>query len=263
LTRSRKPLPSDLSRKVLKEDPALVFYVANGIWVSPAAQLRDDFAGAERAALGAEIATLDFARVEAAPTINAWFARHTQGLIPEMIEALPPDTRVVLADALYFRGRWEEPFDPTLTADETFWPGGLRDGEPKPFTVPMMHARDRWLRYRETAAYQAVILPFAGRAFEAVIVLPRRASTDRSWTAGAAIWAKAQDAAASHQVLVDTAFEERPGELALPRFDLADSPDMALVLEGVGLRDAFTSTADFSGMAAVRSGSPRSRIRRC
>ncbi|HLJ65679.1 MAG TPA: serpin family protein [Stellaceae bacterium] len=230
---------SALMRELLTGEAARSFRVANGLWVSPAAPLRDGFAKGARAAFETEIASLDFTSPQSFRVINRWFAARTQGLIPDMLGPLPADTRLVLANALYFRGRWQNPFAAALTAPGVFVPGGLSDIVVMR-QVPMMEARERAFLYRETENFQAVRLPFAGGRFEAVIVLPNHRAAD---------WVKAQGAAAWQEVLDPARFDERSGDLLLPRLAIAAAQELQPALESVGLRIAFTHDADFRGLA--------------
>ena len=102
-------------------------------------------------------------------------------MIPQMLAELPPRTEIVLANALYFKGRWQTPFK----SEETT-PGPFRIGDGRTVTLPRMQRKDRAFSYRETDRYQAVRLPFKNGAFDLVLVLPREGVSAR--TLGQEAW---------------------------------------------------------------------------
>ena len=88
--------------------------VANRLWGQRDFDFRDDFLAVTREHYGAELARVDFAR-QAEPArqrINAWVEEQTQGKIADLIPpgALDAMTRLVLTNAVYFKGDWAEPF---------------------------------------------------------------------------------------------------------------------------------------------------------
>jgi serine protease inhibitor len=91
--------------------------IANALWVEKRFSLNPGFVSLNEDFYGAETRSLDFAGQpqRATDTINAWVSRNTQGKIPSILEGLSRDTALVLTDAVYFNGRWKEPFEPRAT----------------------------------------------------------------------------------------------------------------------------------------------------
>lgn len=98
--------------------------------------------------------------------VNAWCDRKTNGLIPEIIYNVPDDAVMLIADALYLKGAWANPFDAENTSEKVF--RGSR-GDSK---VMMMNAVGMQ-HYAENANFQAVRMELGSGAIEAVFVLPR------------------------------------------------------------------------------------------
>ena len=103
--------------------------------------------------------------------INAWAEAQTQGKIKDL---LPPGiinglTRLVLTNAIYFKGNWASQFDPARTKDAPFTvqPGRM-------VTAPMM-AQKLTCGYDEAASAQVLELPYVGNDLSMVILLPRAA----------------------------------------------------------------------------------------
>ena len=80
---------------------------------------------------------------------------------------LAQDTRLVLTNAIYFKGNWQEQFDKEATQDAPF-----HVSADKEVTVPMMHQIERF-GYRATEDMQILELPYAKNALSMVVLLPQ------------------------------------------------------------------------------------------
>jgi len=210
------------------------FRAPNTVWVQSGLPLRAEFtARLSRATL----ADTDFAAApEAARTeINRVIAGQTEGKIAGL---LPPGaitwlTRLVLASAVYLKAAWTQPFPERATADAPFYP----DGQDRPvLRVPMMHltAPQAYLR---GDGYQAVLLPYREIGLAMAVVLPDGPLTALRPKVAAAGLGGLLAGAARHQVT-----------LALPRFRLEASFDLIPALQRLGVTEAFSRDADFSGI---------------
>src|SRR5208282_3121508 len=83
----------------------------------------------------------------------------------------PPLTRVILANAIYFKGKWDEPFDKKLTKPRDFY---LADGGKK--QTPMM-SQHKTFSYQENNDFQAVRLPYTGNGLAMYLFLPAKNSS--------------------------------------------------------------------------------------
>lgn len=214
--------------------------IANALWSHATYAFRPEFLAIGRERYRAELRSLDFAQGQAArQTINEWVARQTADRIRDLIppNVLTPLTRLVLTNAVYFKGQWGEPFDPQLTKDEDFFPA--RDRSRK---VPMMHRRGR-LRALEEAEWLAVELPYHGGAVSMVVLLPREKGG----------LAKLEPSLTARRVseLVER-LSEAEVDLALPRFTVTSEFRLDESLQALGMKQAFGATADFSGMDGTR-----------
>ena len=70
-----------------------------------------------------DIAELDFLRNSfiATNAINKWISEKTRGKITNILGSLPPDTQLIVANAVYFNGNWADPFSPEETRTEDFY----------------------------------------------------------------------------------------------------------------------------------------------
>lgn len=223
-------------RDSLASQTNVTLVLANGIWYQKQLRLKPDFVAANQNFFGAELAGVDFQKPDSAALINAWAQKATQGKIQNVAQfPFPPDTRLLLANALYFKGQWAEPFDKKQTAPRDFH---LPDGAAK--AIPMM-SRSGKFRYQETSAFQAVILPYAGDRLEMILFLPATNSSPQKLLAG---W---DGESWRDQIL--PRFTEREGTLRFPKFKLNDDRVLNAALKALGMRRAFSDQADFSAMA--------------
>ncbi|XP_020101234.1 serpin-ZXA-like [Ananas comosus] len=97
---------------------------ANGVWVDASLSLKAAFAEIAASAYKAEIQSVDFQTKagEIIDQINSWVSSATNGLIKSMISgrAINQFTRVVLGNAIYFKGAWADRFDASGTEDGEF-----------------------------------------------------------------------------------------------------------------------------------------------
>jgi serpin B len=169
-------------------------------------------------------------------TINQWVAAKTSGHIPELIgpNVLNPLSRLVLTNAIYFKGSWVKPFDIARTNQAVF-----TTAQGAKVSVPMMHQKGGFL-YGEDRLGKYILLPYQGDKLAMVVVLPQ----DGLKTLCAGLTPEILTAAL-------TAMRSCPVDLALPKFKIAAKYILNDCLAQMGMPDAFSeSKADFSGMNA-------------
>ena len=215
--------------------PDVTLSLANGIWYQNGIRLRPAFVDENKNYFLAELAGVDFTKSKSADIINSWAEKQTRGKIKEVVQfPFPPLTRVILANAIYFKGKWVKPFDKNQTRPQAFY---RRGGEKQ---VPLMWQRGHF-SYQEGDGYQAVRLPYAGARLQMYLYLP---ATNSSL---AKLLADLNGDTWRSKILPQ--FVDREGTLALPRFKLDYDVKLNRPLEALGMRSAFTSAADFSAMA--------------
>ena len=212
------------------------FRAPNTVWTQSGLPVRPDFTARLREA-AATLADADFAGAPetARALINRVIAEQTEGKITGL---LPPGavsqlTRLVLASAVYLKAAWTQPFPESGTADAPFYPEG--PGRPG-LTVPMMHltAPQAYLR---GDGYQAVLLPYRDIGLAMAVVLPDGPLRALRPKVAAAGLGGLLAGTARHQVT-----------LSLPRFRLEAAFNLIPTLQQLGLTEAFSDHADFSGI---------------
>jgi serine protease inhibitor len=213
--------------------------IANTLWPNQDYKLLKEFQVLLNKYYGAHISPLDFADEPAARRIiNAWVEDKTQNRIQDLIPSglLDGLTRLVLVNAIYFKGAWANPFDPDSTSDQPFsTPAG-------PLPVPMMNLKHTF-KYAEAEGLQILELPYAGDDLSMLVLLPRQ-------TGGLA----KLEASIGMETLQIWTGNLAPTEVnvSLPKFELAFPFRLDDTLQAMGMLDAFSTKADFSGMDGTR-----------
>jgi serpin B len=221
----------------LNSQPGVILNLANAIWYKKEFHLKPEFISVNQHFFQAELAGVDFTKPESAQIINHWADTSTRGKIKEVVQwPFPPLTRVILANAIYFKGKWGRPFDKRATTDHPFNVsfGGM------PSQVPTMWQHGHF-DYQQRDGFQAVRLPYAGGRLQMYLFLPDTNSSPAKLLAGL-------DASAWRNKILPQ-FQNEQGVLALPRFKLDYDVTLNDPLKALGLRQAFSDKADFSAMA--------------
>jgi serine protease inhibitor len=231
---------NDSNRRLLealrKADPDTRLEIADALWLRKGMAINPQFVALGKDFYRAEVERLDFAGNPggATATINGWVDRVTQGKIPSIVSDLKRDTVLVLTDAVYFKGAWVNPFEPSNTKPRAFFlPGG------KSLTTPMMERRG-FYPYLETGDFQAIRLPYGNEQFAMYVFLPRRKDGLSTFLESL----NRQDWAEWIGKLANA-----NGTIVLPKFQLRYGRNLNGALTAMGMGVAFDKmAADFSGI---------------
>jgi serine protease inhibitor len=215
----------------------VVLETADAIWYRPGIKIRPEFLAINQQFYDATVDALDFSDPHAADVINGWAGEKTHGKITRIADGMiePRDTRLVLADAVYFKGKWSRPFEAKDTKERPFY---LRSGGQN--LVPMM-AQTRNFAYLEGPDYQAARLPYAGENLAMYVFLPVRDSSlaDLLGKLTGDTWER-----------IRRQFRSTDGTVVLPKFKVEYTTELKKPLESLGMKAAFdVNRADFSGIA--------------
>ena len=218
--------------------------IANAVWGQQGYPFAAEYIGLLDDFYGGGFRDVDFqADPEAArEAVNAWVAEQTEDRIEDILPSgsVDADTRMVLANAIYFNASWMTPFNEAVTQDAPFT---LLDGEQ--VNVPLMTQMNNML-YTDGENYQAAQLPYFGGDTSMVVILPDEgAFNDVDAALDAALFTEIRDAlAGSGQVTV-----------FLPRFEYEFNLSLGPVMSQLGMEQAFDrANANFSGMVSESTG---------
>jgi serpin B len=222
-----------------KEEQPFELSIANSLWGQRDYAFLPEFLDLLALNYGAGLRLSDFAGApEAARNeINRWVEKETQGKIEDLIPegAIDTFTRLVLANAIYFKADWLKPFEASETQDMPFY---LLDGSQ--VQTPMMaHDGAETFPYAAGEGFQAVELPYVGEEIAMLVVVPDTGSFP------------AFEAGLDAERFVAIQAQMQPTELILrfPKFQFESEFALSDRLAGMGMPDAFTpGAADFSGM---------------
>jgi serine protease inhibitor len=216
--------------------------VANALWAQRGYTFLDDFLNLLKNDYGAGLDQVDFkgATEEARLTINRWVEQKTQDKIKDLLQAgaLRADTRLVLTNAIYFKGSWETQFDKAQTKDEDFHLSPAQTTK-----APMMH-REGSFNYLNGGTFQVLEIPYKNKEMSMILLLPNDqaglASLEQLLTA-ANLQQWLQQLAPVPKVIV-----------TMSRFKMTQQFELSSVLGRMGMTQAFAANADFSGMTDKR-----------
>jgi serpin B len=215
--------------------------LANSTWVQDGFTVLPAYLDLLAQNYGAGLFVENFATAPEAArgAINDWVSTQTEQMIPDLFPpgSITTDTRLVLANAVFFHGDWTRPFS-SPSPDGTFHaPTG-------DVSVPLMSNHDPNAQIWSGSGWSAAALGYAGGATSMVVVVPDAGTFDafeQGLTAGGltAILAPAQPPPS--------------GIVTLPRFAFSTPSPLSEVLTALGMTDAFdASRADFSGLDGLR-----------
>ncbi|KAL6045092.1 SERPIN domain-containing protein [Balamuthia mandrillaris] len=192
----------------------------------------------------AEANNLDFGQSEKArQTINQWVAQQTQDKIKDLIPSgvLDEQTKMVLTNAIYFKGTWQYTFPNDRTKKEDFF---LLEDKEK-LEVDMMHLPKQRLAYaqNEEKGYEVLQLPYKGNDVSMVIVLPSDHSKDR-------LSSLRQPNSLAEILSSLSSLQKSEVQVTLPKFSTTHSISLSKALSSLGMPHPFSDDADFSGMTS-------------
>ncbi|MBP7528403.1 MAG: hypothetical protein KA801_10780 [Syntrophorhabdaceae bacterium] len=168
--------------------------------------------------------------------INGWVKQKTEGKIDRILEQLSANSVCVILNAIYFKGAWETQFDTKSTHDAPF--SLSANAQVK---VPLMYRKDAY-KLLDSETFQAISLPYKGKALSMVVLLPKSVdglpAVEQQLTAGnLGEWLSKLDRQPDRKVSV-----------YLPKFKLESGYDLVSPFQKMGMTDAFSPAADFTGM---------------
>lgn len=216
-------------------DDTVVVSSANSLWINNNFSPRNRYVSLLQKDFDAFVDVENFGDPAAVRAINNWCSENTGGKISGIIDRLSPDDVLVLVNALYFNAPWENGFSPSATRQRTFY-GLSRESE-----VKMMVNKGLYL-YADINGFQIIQLPYKGLKYAMYVILPPEGTDmDR-------MLQKADDKMLSAAL---DRMKQQEVNLTLPRFRVETSMILNKSLQKMGISSAFTSAADFGGIAEM------------
>jgi serpin B len=226
----------------VQEETDVELRVANALWAQKGYQFLDEFIRVVRQSYQAELNQADFAAADEAArqAINTWVERQTNQKIKDLI---PPGvlnalTRLVLVNAIYFKGFWESQFKPADTRDMDFWLSA--DTTVK---LPLMRQKHEF-GYWENEWLQMLEMPYKDKSLSLVVLLPKEKS---------GISELEQKLTLENMMTWQNNLRTRKVIVFFPKFKIESKFSLSQILASMGMRDAFDPNhADFSAMVGKK-----------
>jgi len=224
--------------------PDMEVRIANGLWIQESLEVEPPFLTILTEEYKASPERFDFRREkpreEAREKINNWTAEQTKEKISEIIPegTLQPNTRLILTNALYFKGQWLNTFNEKRTRKGVFFREDGTETEADYMTGNIT------ARYLETSHMQALGLPYAESRYIFWAFLPKE---DLSVT---------RLLNAIRENNLDTLLNSsntKPVDVELPAFTIKDAINAKQILKEMGMEQVFGMQADLSGITGDRS----------
>lgn len=233
-----------LYKRLNKKSAKYKLNIANALWVQRDYPFLPEYLKTIQKYYDGYARNVDFvgATEQTRQIINKWVEEKTNQKIKDLF---PPGTidqmsRLVITNAIYFKGQWAKEFDRSLTTEEDFWVT-----ETKSIKVMMMKmiGPDSRFKYAETDELQILELPYDGDDLSMVILLPRM--NDISIIENELTFEKFEE---WKRLLSETAVE-----IYLPRFTFRTRYVLTSNLSQLGMPNAFAPHCDFSGIDGTKN----------
>jgi serpin B len=212
---------------------------ANALWAQEDYPFLDEYLNVTETYYRGKVTNLDFITrtEESRQTINTWVEEQTNNKIKDLLPqgSITSYTRLVLTNAIYFKGNWVKQFDKSKTRDQDF-----TTGSGDKVKVPMMQETDSRFNYAEEEGLQILEMPYEGDNLSMMILLPEEMEPfEESLTP-------------ENLTLWKSSLINQSVNVYMPKFKFETEYMLNENLIEMGMPTAFTSSADFSGMTGSR-----------
>jgi serpin B len=229
----------DLHRyfREIQSRKSVILRMTNAFWIQTGFKFKKDFIKLCRDYYKSDIFSVEYEKnpEKCRLKINKWVAKQTKNNIRNilLLGTIDEFTRWIITNAIYFNGNWLNQFAAYDTKDDVFW-----QSSKKKLKVKMMFQKNDF-GYKETADLHVLEMPYVGKDLSMIILLPQRLDG----------LPKLEEELSS-DILREWTSDLRSGEVKvfIPRFDVKAKYNLNGALNSLGMKEAFTDKADFSGM---------------
>ena len=220
-----------------KSEDSIKIYNANSLWVQNSLALNQDYIDINKNYFRSTLFTTDFMNdpEKSRKSINSWVQKNTNDRIKDLIKPslIDNSTRLVLVNALYFKGAWNESFNKNNNTEEQFQVG-KKDYITTTFMNKIMN-----VYYYSDNCVQIVDIPYTDEQYSLMVILPKTFEKFKN----------------IEQILNYAFYENyinnkemKRIDISLPKFDIESEFDLNSTLRDLGMKESFTSAADFTGI---------------
>ncbi|MBE9223214.1 serpin family protein [Cyanobacterium stanieri LEGE 03274] len=219
---------------LLQNNQESTLSINNSLWIREGFPIKPNFLSQNREYYQSEVSALDFDSPDAVDIINKWVSDATEEKITTIVDSISPEDVLFLINAIYFKGEWQQAFNPELTQEMNFTQS---NGEV--IQHPLM-SREGSFAYLENDDVEMIRLPYGeSEKLAMYVVLPQEDSSldGVMENLNGEIW---QEWTAN--------LRRQDGTIRLPRFSIEYDISLNNVLQKLGINKAFTNQADFSNL---------------
>ena len=223
-----------LVKELENSDSKTKLSIANSLWRKKDLSIKKSFLKTNRRYYDATIKKLDFTKPNSANIINDWVADKTEDKITKIVDRISPDKALFLINAIYFKGEWQNKFNPETTKTENFY---LASGNLKQH--PLMSSFGEY-KYYENQNFQLINLPYGSGRLGMNIFLPQKTSNLTKLF-------ELLDSESLNDWLGEMKLKE--GTIKFPRFKQEYEVDLNDILKQLGASSMFNpSKANFTAL---------------
>lgn len=214
--------------------------LSNAIFIRDKFSVLKPFTKTLQANFNAPVTLLDFSNPQSVNQINQWVSKATKGTINKAVNQLKPNDMMVLLNAIYFKGSWQTPFNPSKNIKMPFF--NEHSGQKR--NVTTLVQKKLRAKYFKTPQVSSVILTYIDEGFEMLLFKPEGKNTTFSILNNIEIgqWQEWQNL-----------YEKKNSiELYLPKFRFEGEYDLKSTLMEMGVKNAFTENANFKNISNTK-----------
>lgn len=234
-----RPNFAAIYNNINKKDKEYKLSTGNALWAQQDYQFLPDYLETVEKYYGGKATNLDFVEEseKSRQTINSFIEQQTNDKIKDLIPpgVLNAYTRLVLTNAIYFKGTWVKQFDKSDTRDQDFT---TISGQKVKTPMMQLTGDDAEFNYAETDDIQILEMPYEGEDLSMLVLLPKENNLETV------------EESLTNQKLSEwkNMLSEQRVDIYVPKFKFETKYFMVETLSNIGMPTAFTGAADFSGM---------------
>jgi len=238
----RRPAFAKVYNQINKEEKNYTLSTANALWAEKSYSFLNEYIDLIESSYAGKVTNLDFKKdaENSRRIINAWVEKQTNDKIKNLIPSgvLGEMTRLVITNAVYFKGNWLKHFDKENTNEEDF-----RASPDNTIKVQMMFSGGEF-NYAETEELQILEMHYEGKELSMLVLLPKEDDLE----------SLEESLDAEKLSELKNMLEEQPVDVYMPKFTFDTKYSMVETLKNMGMLTAFSAgNADFSGMDGTRN----------
>ena len=168
-----------------------------------------------------------------AAQINKWCSDATHKKIPKIVDNISGSDKMVLINAIYFKGIWQQPFDKKDTHLDTFMNFNKQLKK-----INFMNSKEKF-DYFEDDNIQAISLNYNKDNLKALVILPKKKTGINNYIKNFT--------SEKYHIIIKELINKKV-ILSLPKFEIDFSTELSSNFKALGMKEAFSNSADFSVM---------------